>query len=207
MSPAEEISMLQARLLADSTRLAELQRSQTPRPIPDYELHTADEPVKLSEFFFESDSLIVVHNMGSSCPYCTMWADGFAGLSAHLQDRAGFLLVSPDTPEVLETFANDRGWLFPVASDTDGAFTTAMGMKPDGHCAPGFSTFWKDKESGQVHHIASEELGPMDLYNPAWHMISRLKDGINDWEPQFRYAFEEAHEHEGDCSHGCGCHH
>ncbi|HEY4822831.1 MAG TPA: hypothetical protein VIH83_04000 [Candidatus Bathyarchaeia archaeon] len=33
----------------------------------------------LSTLFGKKDDLILVHNMGRSCPYCTMWADGFNG--------------------------------------------------------------------------------------------------------------------------------
>jgi predicted dithiol-disulfide oxidoreductase (DUF899 family) len=178
------------------------------QPVQDYVFQTGDEPARLSEFFFESDSLIVIHNMGKTCPYCTMWADGFSGLSAHLQDRAGFLLVSPDSPAELEQFADGRGWVFPVASGEGNSFTEDMGMKVGGKCKPGISTFWKDPSNGQIHRICTEELGPMDLYCPVWHMISRLKAGINGWEPQFRYAFEDEHQHEHSegCGHGCGCH-
>ena len=37
--------------------------------------------------------------MGRGCSYCTLWADGFNGLRHHFEDRAAFVVVSPDTPE------------------------------------------------------------------------------------------------------------
>ena len=46
--------------------------------VKDYTLRDRDgKDVKLSEMFGEKDHLILIHNMGKGCPYCTMWADGF----------------------------------------------------------------------------------------------------------------------------------
>jgi hypothetical protein len=85
-----------------------------------------------------------------------------------------------------------------------------MGMAPGGKPQPGMSTFWKDPSSGLVYRICTEHFGPMDLYCPSWHMISRLKAGVDGWQPQLRYAFEDEEGESEDldhCSHGCGCHH
>src|SRR5262249_27031844 len=70
-----------------------------PEEVKDYELQSADGAVKLSQLFGGKDTLFVVHNMGASCPNCTMWADGFNGVFDHLRDRAAFVVASPDTPE------------------------------------------------------------------------------------------------------------
>jgi predicted dithiol-disulfide oxidoreductase (DUF899 family) len=61
--------------------------------------------VQLSDLFGEHEDLIVIHNMGVSCPYCTLWADGFNGLIRHLEDRAAFVMVSPDPPDIQKEFA------------------------------------------------------------------------------------------------------
>ena len=45
----------------------------------------------LSSLFGDRGGLIVVHNMGRDCSYCTMWADGFTGLLPHLESRAAFV--------------------------------------------------------------------------------------------------------------------
>jgi len=42
---------------------------------------------------------MVVHNMGQSCRYCTMQADGFNGPYPYLANRSAFSLVSPEAPE------------------------------------------------------------------------------------------------------------
>ena len=66
-------------------RLVELRRQVPPEPVADYELRGPDGGVKLSTMFGEKSDLILIHNMGSGCPYCTMWADGFNGALQHLE--------------------------------------------------------------------------------------------------------------------------
>ena len=33
------------------------------------------------------DDLVVIHNMGASCAYCTLWGDGFNGVYEHLANK------------------------------------------------------------------------------------------------------------------------
>lgn len=68
--------------------------------------------VRLSDLFGRHEDLMVVHNMGSSCPGCTLWADGYNGVHHHVVTRAAFVVSSPDPPDVQEAFAASRGWRF-----------------------------------------------------------------------------------------------
>jgi len=203
-----EINTLRDRINADAMRLAELQKSLPPVVVADYELMTTDGPVKLSEFFQGRDDLIVIHNMGRSCTFCTLWADGFNGIESHVHDRAALLLVSADPAEEAESFANERGWLFAVASGHGSTFTKDMGFETDGNPGPGVSTFHRN-EDGTIVRIAQDEFGPGDLYCGIWHLFARLKDGINNWSPKEHYAHDEAEADDSTqgCGSGCGCHH
>ena len=58
-------------------RMRVLQAEIEPELIADYTFATADGPVRLSQLFGDKDTLFVIHNMGRTCPNCTMWADGF----------------------------------------------------------------------------------------------------------------------------------
>ncbi|MBK9403832.1 MAG: redoxin domain-containing protein [Ignavibacteria bacterium] len=79
--------------------------------VKDYTLRDRDgKDVKLSEMFGEKDHLILIHNMGKGCPYCTMWADGFKDTYKEIEKKASFVLVSPDKPEVHKEFAEAHGW-------------------------------------------------------------------------------------------------
>jgi predicted dithiol-disulfide oxidoreductase (DUF899 family) len=80
-----------------------------PEEVRDYEFSTPKGKRKLSDLFGESDELILIHNMGRRCSYCTMWADGFNGVYHHLTDRASFVVTSPDPPAVQKEFAEGRG--------------------------------------------------------------------------------------------------
>jgi hypothetical protein len=46
----------------------------------------------------------VIHNMGRSCPQCTLWADGFNGIDPNIADRAAFVIASPDPPDAQHSF-------------------------------------------------------------------------------------------------------
>ena len=113
-------------------KLAELRRRLPHEPVSDYQLQGADGPVSLSALFGEKEDLILVHNMGSGCSYCTMWADNFNGVAHHLQDRAAFALVSADSPSAQQEFARGRGWRFPIYSAAGSTFTAEMGFPEPG---------------------------------------------------------------------------
>ena len=68
--------------------------------------------VRLSSLFDEHDDLILIHNMGVSCPLCTLWADGYNGIHQHVVRRAAFAVTSPDGPEVQQKIASSRGMGF-----------------------------------------------------------------------------------------------
>ena len=76
-----------------------LQAEVEPEKVADYRFSTPDGTVMLSELFGDKQELFVIHNMGKSCSYCTLWADGFNGVQQHLRDRAAFVVSSPDSPE------------------------------------------------------------------------------------------------------------
>jgi len=178
-----------AKQLRDIRRELVAMKHRLPREeAPDYELTVRDGlKMKLSEFFGASDELIVIHNMGKGCAYCTLWADGFNGVLRHFENRAGFVVVSPDDWQTQRDFADSRGWKFRMASGKGSSFTRDLGFEtPDGKCMPGFSTFEKGKD-GKMYRTASDEFGPGDYYCGIWHMFDLLPKGANRWAPKFKY--------------------
>ena len=140
--------------------------------------------------FGNRTDLIVVHNMGRSCPFCTLWADEFNGVLAHLEDRAPFVVTSPDSPESQAQFAISRGWNFKMYSTEGTRFAEEMGFyDSEGARAgfmPGVSTFSRDADGG-ITRVASSFFGPGDPYCGVWHVMALLKDGVDDWAPKFEY--------------------
>ena len=184
----ESVAEIGQRIADLRQELSDLRRSLPVEPVADYTLTGPDGPVTLSSLLADKPDLLVVHNMGRGCAYCTLWADGFSGLVDHLQDRAGFVVVSPDAVDIQAAFAKDRGWRFPMLSDADGAFTRDMGFVHGEHDYwPGVSAFRRTEDGGIVR-TGSDVFGPGDVYNAPWHLFDLLQGGAGEWGPRFAYA-------------------
>lgn len=133
--------------------------------------------VKLSELFEDNNYLILIHNMGKSCSYCTMWADGFKDTYKEIEKKASFVLVSPDAHDVHKKFAESRNWGFRSysASGTDFIYDMGYDFIKDGkhNYWPGVSVFEK-KEDGKIIRIAKDFFGPGDFYCNIWHFLDLL---------------------------------
>jgi predicted dithiol-disulfide oxidoreductase (DUF899 family) len=192
MSPTEqEIAALEKEIYEKQQKLNALRRQAPATPVGNPTLKgRGGSDVRLGDLFGSRSDLIVIHNMGSRCAYCTLWADGFNGMVPHFENRAALAVVSPDPPETQEDFANRRGWRFRMLSDTDASFATEMGFAEmrDGkrHFLPGFSTF-RRQDDGTIRRVAHAAFGPGDPYCGIWHMFDLLDGGAGDWSPKFTY--------------------
>lgn len=183
----DQIAELEREIYEKKQQLAELYRQSDDEPVEDHELVGSDgEAVHLSEVFDGRDDLIVIHNMGKGCSYCTTWADGFQGVLDHLEDRARFVVVSPDDPETQREFAESRDWSFDMFSDQTGEFTEAMGYTTEDGYWPGFSAFRRDDE-GDIYRTGDREFGPGDDFCSIWHFFDLLADGADGWQPKYQY--------------------
>jgi len=143
--------------------------------VTDYELKDWNgNPIKLSAIFGNKNDLVLVHNMGKSCSYCTLWADGFNGTQYFTEKQAGFVVVSPDPPGVQKEFALSRGWKFRMYSGHDSPFIKDMGYQTDkGDYWPGVSVFHKD-ENGKISRVAKDFFGPGDFYCSVFHFLDLI---------------------------------
>lgn len=187
-----EIDALQNEVELAKQRLAEARKRRPKEPIQDYVLRDVDgREVRLTDLFGNKDDLIVVHNMGTGCSYCTMWADGFTGLAPHLEDRAAFVVCSPDKPEVQKKFAAKRNWNFKMVSAHDSSFIRDMGFwqeeGPHPGPWPGVSTFHREPD-GTINRVAKTHFSPSDDFCAVWPFLDMLEDGSNGWEPKYSYS-------------------
>lgn len=186
----EKIDALEKEVFEKQKALHDLRLERQAEPVQDYELQGPEGPVRLSEAFGEQDDLIVIHNMGRSCAYCTLWADGFNGVYDHIRSRTAIAIVSPDTPDVQAEFSGSRGWKFPMLSSQGSAFTENLGYtwEHDGEqlAAPGFSTF-KRGTDGTITRVSHAWFGPGDPYSGIWHLFEALDGGLGEWGPEFSY--------------------
>jgi predicted dithiol-disulfide oxidoreductase (DUF899 family)/predicted enzyme related to lactoylglutathione lyase len=189
-SIVNEIEHLEQEILEKKKQLAQLRKSLPEQKVENYHFVTSEkQTVTLLDLFKDKDELIVIHNMGRGCNYCTMWADGFNGVYHHLIEKAAFALSSPDAPEVQEDIAAERGWRFPMVSTIGTSFKTDFGFEKDGYYYPGVSTFRRDEE-GNIYHHAKAPLGPGDDYNVVWHLFDLLPSGSEDFQPKKKYNKE-----------------
>ncbi|MBI1777726.1 MAG: DUF899 family protein [Proteobacteria bacterium] len=166
-------------------KMQKLQRSAEAEPVEDYEFATVKGPVRLSRLFGKKEHLFVIHNMGASCRYCTLWADGFNGLYPHLADRAAFVVASPDAPKKQLRFKTARGWRFPMVSHSETSFAADMGYKSKEWWMPGVSVF--TKRGKKIYRVSDTGFGPGDDFCALWHFFDLLPKGAGDWQPQYKY--------------------
>ncbi len=176
-----------ARIGAIRRRMRTVQQRTEPQAVEDYVFATLRGPRRLSALFGPHRDLFVVHNMGSSCPNCTLWADGYNGFYPHLRSRAAFVVSSPDPPATQQRFARSRGWRFPMVSHAGTTFAQDMGYRSrSGGWLPGISAF--RRRGDRILRVSDAAWSPGDDFCALWHMLDLLPEGPAGWRPRLRYA-------------------
>jgi predicted dithiol-disulfide oxidoreductase (DUF899 family) len=180
-----EADTLEAEIMEKAQRLAALRKAEPPVEIGDYAFQTEGGETTLSALFSGRDLMLVIHNMGQACRYCTLWADGLNGLVPHLEDAFALLLVSKDPPDVQRRLAQDRGWRFRMASHGGGPYMKEQGEMLGYANCPGAVVY--EKRGGKILRRARTGFGPGDLYSPMWHLLALAGISESEWTPQFHY--------------------
>jgi predicted dithiol-disulfide oxidoreductase (DUF899 family) len=184
---SKQLDALRKRIAEARREMRAVQANVEPQVVDNYVFASSDGNVRLSELFGNKQDLFVIHNMGSTCPYCTLWADGFNGLYEHLASRAAFIVSSPDTPETQRRFARSRGWRFPMVSHEGTTFAADMGYRSDkGGWLPGVSVF--QMSDARIVRVSDSGFGPEDDFCALWHFLELLPGGRSDWQPRFSYG-------------------
>ncbi len=181
----ERITALKKEIEAKKQELAELRHSADPVTVEDYEVQQADgSSVRLSELFGEFDEMLLIHNMGTGCSYCTLWADGFNAFWPYLKTKSAFVLTSPDPVHKMAQFVGARGWNFPCVSIHDTSLVKDFGFDAEWGTWPGVSVVKKHADGTMTRH-AQAQFGPGDDYCALWGLIDLLPSGKGDWEPKY----------------------
>jgi len=188
-NPVEkEICDLEQEFLALGQKISKLREDLPPEEVTNYELVNTDgSKTSLLELFGEKDELLLVHNMGPGCPYCTLWADGFKGFVPYIEARCAFVIETDQPAEKWKAFSEERGWNYPAVSSLGTTLKKDLGFwgEHNGKSMnlPGVSSFFK--EGDKVFRHATSPFGPGDMFCSPWHLFSLLKKGVNGWQPQF----------------------
>ena len=181
----QEIQDLESQIFELCGKLQELQKAVEPTEVPNYRFDTEFGSTTMLDLFGRHDKLLLIHNMGQACRYCTLWADGFNGFVPHLESALSLVLVSKDSPEVQRRFANSRGWKFRLASHGGGPYMKDQAAMGEYENMPGAATY--ERKGDTIYRKNGCAFGPGDLYCSMWNLLGMAGLGEADWTPQYRY--------------------
>jgi predicted dithiol-disulfide oxidoreductase (DUF899 family) len=180
-----EISDLERQIFELTAKLNELRRNSVGEAVKNYTFDTLEGKTTLLDLFGPKDTMLVIHNMGQGCRYCTLWADGFNGFLNHLESAMSVVLVSQDAPELQRRFASSRGWRFRLASHGGGPYIDEQTVMAGGENIPGAVIYSRDGD--QITRKNSCTFGPGDIYCPMWNFLGLAGLSETDWTPQYSY--------------------
>ena len=180
-----EAQKLELEIMQKSQQLAALRRSEPGVAVTNYPFATLDGDVSLADLFAGRDRLLMIHNMGQGCRYCTLWGDGFNGFLPHLESAVSVVMVTKDDPATQQAFANSRGWRFRMASHGGGDYIREQTAMAGHDNMPGAVAYRLDGD--RILRMNSGVFGPGDLYCSAWNLLGLAGIGEAEWMPQFRY--------------------
>jgi len=180
-----KISEIEFQIYELNKELNELRRNNEGPEVENYSFSTLDGKVSLLELFGDKDQLLVIHNMGQGCRYCTLWADGLNGFVPHLESTMSLVLVSKDAPEVQRRFANSRGWRFKLASHGGGDYIKEQTVMEGEDNMPGAVVY--ERKGQAIYRKNTCIFGPGDLYCPMWQFLGMAGFSEETWTPQYSY--------------------
>ena len=182
----EQISQLEKHIDDKCRELHQLRiKSDEKSPVPNYIFETEHGKTTLIDLFGDKESLFAIHNMGSRCIYCTMWADACNGLLPHLESVVSVVLLSPDSPTVQREFADSRSWKFQRASFEDSPYISEQNVCDEPETYPGAVAYRRVED--RIYRVNSCVFGLGDLYATPYSILAMCGIGPNDWTPQFQY--------------------
>ena len=180
-----EIIELEHKIFELTAKLNELRKSGAGDKIRNYAFATIDGEVSLLDMFGDKATLLLIHNMGQGCRYCTLWADGFNGFLKHLESVMSVVLVSKDPPELQRQFANSRDWRFRLASHGGGEYICEQTVMDGAENMPGAVVY--ERDGNKITRKNSCVFGPGDIYCSMWSLLGLAGLGEDDWTPQYAY--------------------
>jgi len=180
-----EIAELEQQIQEKITKLNELRSAHRGEKVSNYRFATLEGNTTLLDLFGDQSRLLVIHNMGQGCRYCTLWADGFNGFVGHLESVISVVLVSKDSPTTQRRFANSRGWRFRMASHEGSKYSREQTVLDGSDNMPGAVVYERDGDD--IYRKNACAFGPGDIYCSMWSLLGLAGMGEADWTPQYNY--------------------
>jgi predicted dithiol-disulfide oxidoreductase (DUF899 family) len=182
---SSEIIEVENQIFELTKRLAELRAGNPGNEVKNYSFDTLNGQTTLLDLFGDQNKLLVIHNMGQGCRYCTLWGDGLNGFIPHIESAMALALVSKDEPELQRRFANSRGWRFHLASHGGGEYIQEQSVKEGAENMPGAVVY--ERRDERIFRKNSCIFGPGDLYCSFWPFMAMAGMTEANWTPQFKY--------------------
>ncbi len=182
---SNEIAKLERQIYEQTIKLNELRRAHRGGKVHNYAFATLEGDVTLLDLFGDNSTLLLIHNMGQGCRYCTLWADGFNGFIPHLESVMSVVLVSKDSPAVQRRFATSRGWRFRLASHGGSDYIRDQTVLEDSDNMPGAVVYQRDGDD--IYRKNTCVFGPGDIYCSMWSLLGLAGLGESEWTPQYSY--------------------
>ena len=165
--------------------LGDMRSKSKPLEVKDYKFKTTNGETSLSKLFGTRSKLLVIHNMGKDCNYCTLWADGFNGILPHINNAMEVVLTSTDSPKEQAAFAKSRGWNFEMASHKDLPYTKEQTTEGKWSDSPGASVY--EKIDGKIYLKNKCFFDPGDIYCSMWSLLGLAGMEHDEWQPKTEY--------------------
>ncbi len=206
-------SLLEAEIaLRDQRERVAEQRRKLPLDtgIEDYVFHEGpadldlDGPIskiRLSDLLGESDQPLIVYQymyggaQNEPCSSCTMWVDGFNGVSQHIDQKVKIAVVAEAEIGVLRSWGRTRGWRdLRLLSSAGSSFKTDLNFQDEeGRQLSGVSVFGRAAGGSPGHFYSASaimgagEVRGIDLLTPVWSLLDLTPGGRGEWLPALTY--------------------
>ena len=181
----DKIKTLEKELYQKQQELNKLRKEVVPIEVKNYNFKTQEGEVTLLDLFGDKETLFLIHNMGSGCRYCTLWADGLNSFLPHLENQFAVAMVSKNSPVDQCLMANDRGWRFRMASHGGGEYIKEQSIIGDGGNTPGMVCYVRKGDA--IYRKNKVAFGPGDEFCSMWNVLSLAGLDESNWTPQFHY--------------------
>ena len=186
----QKIIELEQEIAQLTAKLRNLQDNLEGVEVPDYEFETTAGVTTLGKLFGSHQKLLVIHNMGQGCRYCTLWGDGINGFLPHLESAMSVVMLSKDSPSEQRKFAQSRQWRFQMASHGGGKYMQEQVAAGGMDNMPGVVCY--ERDNYRIIRKNASYFGPGDLYCSIWHFLGLAGFDLEDWTPQFNYWLRPA---------------
>ena len=184
MSTAK-IRELEKEIFEKTQELTRLRAENPGTVVSNYEFDSLNGKIALKDLFAGREQLMLIHNMGHVCRYCTLWADGINAFLPHLESAMSVVLVCRDDVHTQSRMAHSRGWRFRMASHSGGSYIKQQTVLDGEDNCPGVVLYQLNGD--EIVRKNSAVFGPYDEFCSIWNLLSLASLDTANWTPQHHY--------------------